>query len=260
MNLIDTHTHIYDTAFDADREDVISSALAAGVTTMLLPNVDETSVQPMLDLQKTLPDVFCVMMGLHPTEVGPDYKKTLSNIEKHLGQDSCVAVGEIGLDFYWDTTFAKQQEDAFLTQLQWAKSLHLPVSIHTRNAFDRLFEILEREQDGTLNGVLHCFNGSLEQAEHGIRLGFCLGIGGMLTYKNCRLQDFVAQLPLEKMVLETDAPYLSPVPCRGKRNEPAFMLHTAQRLAELTSVDFETIAATTSKTAKQLFKITGQTH
>lgn len=253
MYLIDTHTHIYDPQFDADRDEVVQRALEAGVSMMLLPNVDASTIAPMLQLHERFPDCTRVMMGLQPEEVKDDYKEVLSTIEKELERGIYIGIGEVGLDFYWDSTFEKQQLDALETQLEWAKQLHLPLSIHCRNAFDKMVKMLERKQDGGLRGVMHCFTGKEEEARVYMELGFHLGIGGVMTYKNCGLKDYIAQLPLEKLVLETDAPYLSPVPCRGKRNEPAYLVYTANRLAECFGLDVEKIAETTTKTVRQMF-------
>ena len=253
MYLIDTHTHIYDTQFDVDRNEVVQRALDAGVRMMLLPNVDASTIAPMLQLHEQYPDCTRVMMGLQPEEVKDDYKKVLSLMEKELERGIYAGVGEVGLDFYWDSTYEQQQLDAFVTQLDWAKQLGLPLSIHCRNAFDKMVKIIEHKQDGNLRGIMHCFTGTEDEARTYLGLGFHLGIGGVMTYKNCGLKDYIAQLPLDRLVLETDAPYLSPVPCRGKRNEPAYLVHTATRLAELFGLDVKKIADTTTKTAKQMF-------
>ena len=258
MYLIDTHTHIYDPQFDDDRDTVVQCALDAGVGMMLLPNVDASTIEPMLRLHGQYPDNTRVMMGLQPEEVKDNYKEVLSLMEKELERGIYIGVGEVGLDFYWDATYEKQQLDAFETQLDWAKQLGLPLSIHCRNAFDKMAKTLERKQDGSLRGVMHCFTGTEDEANAYISLGFHLGIGGVMTYKSCGVKDFIARLPLERLVLETDAPYLSPVPCRGKRNEPAFLAHTAQRLAELAGLDVEKIAEATTRNVRQIFNFASQ--
>ena len=255
MHLIDTHTHVYDHQFSLDRDAAMQRALEAGVGMMLLPNVDATTIAPMLELHEQYPDCTRVMMGLQPEEVKEDYKEVLSTMEKELERSIYVGVGEVGLDFYWDTTFEKQQLDAFETQLDWAKQLHLPLSIHCRNAFDKMVEILERKQDGGLRGIMHCFTGTKEEAKVYLELGFHLGLGGVTTYKNCSVKDYLPYLPLDRIVLETDAPYLSPVPCRGKRNEPAFLVHTAKRLAESFQMPLEAFASTTTATTQALFQL-----
>ena len=266
MYLIDTHTHVYDHQFSLDRNEAMQRALDAGVKMMLLPNVDASTIAPMLELHEQFPDCTRVMMGLQPEEVKEDYKEVLSMMEKELGE-ACpasrvpqsrvqyVGVGEVGLDFYWDATFEKEQLDAFETQLDWAKLRGLPLSIHCRNAFEKMVKILEKKQDGGLRGIMHCFTGTEEEAKVYIELGFHLGLGGVTTYKNCGVKDYLPNLPLDRIVLETDAPYLAPVPCRGKRNEPAFLVHTAQRIAEILQIPVEELAAITTSNSQTLFQI-----
>ena len=266
MYLIDTHTHVYDHQFDLDRDAAMQRALDASVGMMLLPNVDASTIAPMLELHEQYPDCTRVMMGLQPEEVKEDYKEVLSMMEKELGEGSpasrvsqsrvqYVGVGEVGLDFYWDSTYEKQQLDAFETQLDWAKQLGLPLSIHCRNAFDKMVKILEHKQDGGLRGIMHCFTGTEEEAKVYLKLGFHLGLGGVTTYKNCGVKDYLSNLPLDRIVLETDAPYLAPVPCRGKRNEPAFLVHTAKRIAEILQMPLEDFAAATTANVKDLFQL-----
>lgn len=258
MYLVDTHTHIYDHQFDLDRTAAMQRALEAGVGMMLLPNVDVSTIAPMLDLHQQYPNCTQVMMGLQPEEVKEDYKAVLDVMEKELSHSIYIGVGEVGLDFYWDTSYEQQQLDAFETQLDWAKQLGLPLSIHCRNAFEKMARILEKKQDGGLRGVMHCFTGTEEEAKTYLELGFHLGLGGVTTYKNCGVKDYLPNLPLERIVLETDAPYLSPVPHRGKRNEPAFLIATAQRIADLLGVTLEEVANATSSNALSLFHITEQ--
>ena len=242
---------------------------------MLMPNVDASTIAPMLELHQQFPDCTRVMMGLQPEEVKEDYKEVLSVMEKELGDASpastvpCpqssvpsplsrvhyVGVGEVGLDFYWDATYVKQQLDAFETQLDWAKQLSLPLSIHCRNAFDKMVHILEKKQDGGLRGIMHCFTGTEEEAKVYLDLGFHLGLGGVTTYKNCGVKEFLPNLPLDRIVLETDAPYLAPVPCRGKRNEPAFLVHTAQKIAEILQIPVEELAVATTKNVQTMFQL-----
>ena len=253
MHLIDTHTHIYDHQFSLDRKETIERALAAGVSMMLLPNVDASTIAPMLELHEQFPECTRVMMGLQPEEVKEDYKSVLSQMEKELERGIYVGVGEVGLDFYWDSTFEKQQLDAFDTQLDWAKQLKLPLSIHCRNAFEKMVKILEKKQDGGLRGIMHCFTGTEEEAKVYLESGFHLGLGGVTTYKNCGVKDYLPKLPLDRIVLETDAPYLAPVPCRGKRNEPAFLVHTAQRIADILQMPIEKLAAMTTANVQSLF-------
>lgn len=266
MYLIDTHTHIYDHQFSFDQEEAMQRALDAGVKMMLLPNVDASTIAPMLELHVQYPDCTRVMMGLQPEEVKEDYKEVLSMMEKELGEVrpasrvsqsrvQYVGVGEVGLDFYWDTTFEKQQLDAFETQLDWAKQLHLPLSIHCRNAFDKMVKLLKKKQDGGLRGIMHCFTGTEEEAKVYVELGFHLGLGGVSTYKNCGVKEYLSNLPINRIVLETDAPYLAPVPCRGKRNEPSFLVHTAKRIAEILGMPLEDFAAVTTANVKDLFQL-----
>ena len=253
MYLVDTHTHIYDHQFSLDRNETVQRALEAGVKMMLLPNVDASTIAPMLELHEQYPDCTRVMMGLQPEEVKEDYKEVLTVMEKELERGIYVGVGEVGLDFYWDATFETQQLDAFETQLDWARQLGLPLSIHCRNAFDKMVKILERKQDGSLRGIMHCFTGTEDEAKAYLDLGFHLGLGGVTTYKNCGVKDFLPNLPLDRIVLETDAPYLAPVPCRGKRNEPAFLVHTAQRIADILQIPVEELAAITTENVQSLF-------
>lgn len=255
MLFVDTHTHIYDHDFDADRAEVVQRALDNGVGVMLLPNVDASTMAPMMETHEQFPECTRVMMGLQPEEVKGDYKQVLAVMEKELEKDIFIGVGEVGLDFYWDTTFEKEQIDAFETQLDWAKQLSLPLSIHCRNAFSFMARILEKHQDGGLHGVMHCFTGTEEEARVYLELGFHLGLGGVTTYKNCSVRDYLHNIPLDRIVLETDAPYLSPVPHRGQRNEPAFLVDTAKKIAEIYEMSVEEIAETTTNNAKMLFKI-----
>ena len=255
MYLIDTHTHIYDHQFDLDRAETVQRALDAGVGLMLLPNVDASTITPMLQLHEQYPDCTYVMMGLQPEEVKEDYREVLSQMEKELERGVYVGIGEVGLDFYWDVAYEKQQLDAFETQLDWAKQLGLPLSIHCRNAFDKMVKILERKQDGNLHGIMHCFTGTEEEASVYLEFGFHLGLGGVTTYKNCGVKDYLSNLPLDRIVLETDAPYLAPVPCRGKRNEPAFLVHTVQRIAEILQIPVEQLASATTANTMTLFQV-----
>ena len=275
--IINTHSHIYDEAFDADREEVFKRALEAGVEMLLLPNCDENSIKPMIDFYQKHPDNVRVMMGLHPEEVykdKKDYKDKLRIIEEEVFSPSVkslaslgsrltarndsgvlVGIGEIGLDFYWDDTFKKEQIEVLSEQLHWAKELGLPVSIHTRNAFHEMFKVLDHEQDGRLAGVMHCFNGTFDEAKTALSYGFHLGLGGVITYKNCGVKDFLPEIPMERIVLETDDPYLPPVPYRGQRNEPAYIVKTAEKVAEIYGVTTEEICKITSENAKRLFKL-----
>lgn len=257
MQFIDTHTHLYLEDFDADRNKVIEKAVARGINRFLLPNIDQSSIDPMLELCKAFPDSCFPMLGLHPTSVKGDWKIQLNLFEKLLQESpsTYIAIGEIGLDFYWDKSFSAQQIEALRIQFDWAKNLHLPVAIHTRDAFPEMLAEIKEAQDGNLKGVLHCFMGSLEEAQKAIDLGFYLGIGGVLTYKKSDLPEVVKQVPPERLILETDAPYLPPVPYRGKRNESAFLFETAVKLAATREMDLDTLAEITTKNAIELFNL-----
>ena len=261
--IINTHSHIYDEAFDADREEVFPRALEADVGMLLLPNCDEKSIKPMMEFYDKHSDNVRVMMGLHPEEVKENYKDKLRIIEKEisplapLGRNDgnpLVGIGEIGLDFYWDDTFKKEQLEVLSEQLHWAKELGLPVSIHTRNAFHDMFKVLDHEQDGRLAGVMHCFNGTYDEAKTALSYGFHLGLGGVITYKNCGVKEFLAEIPMDRIVLETDDPYLPPVPYRGQRNEPTFIVKTAEKVAEIYGMTTEEICKITTENAIKLFK------
>lgn len=253
MHFIDTHAHIYDPAFEGDRSEVVQRALEVNVGMFFMPNVDASTIKPMLETHERFPDCTKMMMGLQPEEVKGDYKQVLALMENELQREIYIGVGEVGLDFYWNRTFEKEQLDAFETQLGWAKQLRLPLSIHCRNAFETMVKILEKQQDGCLRGVMHCFTGTEEEARAYLDLGFHLGLGGVTTYKNCAVKDFLPRIPLDRIVLETDAPYLSPIPYRGKRNEPSFMVATASKIAEIYQIPLEEIAEITTANAKKLF-------
>jgi len=252
--IINTHSHIYDEAFDLDREAAFNRALEAGVEMLLLPNTDAKSIEPMMQFYKKHPDNVRVMMGLHPEETRNDYKDKLKIIEQFVNND-IIGIGEIGLDFYWDDTFKKEQIEVLSEQLHWAKDLGLPVSLHTRNAFHEMFKVLDHEQDGRLAGVMHCFNGTYDEARTAVSYGLHLGLGGVITYKNCGVKDFLADIPMNRIVLETDDPYLPPVPYRGQRNEPAYIVKTAEKVAEIYGVTTEEICKITSENAIKLFKL-----
>ena len=219
MKLIDTHTHLYLEAFDQDRDQVIKKAIELGVDRFYLPAIDSSYTERMLDLEKKYPNRIRLMMGLHPTHVKENYLDELKHVKKYLAKHDFVAVGEIGIDLYWDKTSLKQQQDAFNLQIQWAKDKGLPIVIHCRDAFDQVFEVLEGYRGNHLSGIFHCFTGTKEQADRAISLNLKLGIGGVITFKNGKINRFLDQIPIDHIVLETDAPYLAPVPFRGKRNQ-----------------------------------------
>ncbi len=253
--MIDTHAHIYASEFDQDREEVVQRALAQGIQHILLPNIDLDSIQPMLETEAQFPDICRSMMGLHPCYVDQDVDKTLETIHSWYDKHDFIAVGEIGIDLYWDKTYRAEQEHAFITQLGWAKERDLPVVIHTRDSIQETLALLEKEQDGSLSGVFHCFGGSVEEAQAINALGFHLGLGGVTTFKNGGMDKVVPHLDLSKVILETDCPYLAPVPHRGKRNEPAYTELVAKRISELTERPIQEIEEITNNNAKALFKI-----
>lgn len=255
MQITDTHCHMYDEAFDTDRAEAVQRAVDAGVATMLLPAIDSTSTEALEALYHSNPAVFRKMAGLHPTSVKENYKTELELIEKQLSTapDDYVAVGEIGLDFYWDDTFRTQQLEALEFQLQLAAHFHKPVALHVRKAYNEIFEVLKANSAKGLTGVFHCFGSSVQEARKAIDMGFYIGVGGVVTFKNATLAEVVRQIPLERILIETDAPYLAPVPYRGKRNESAYCTIIAQKIAELKDVDFEIVAEVTTNNATVLF-------
>jgi TatD DNase family protein len=254
MNWIDTHTHLYLEEFDEDRAMAVQRATGEGVSTMLLPNIDHTSWQPMLDLCTRHHRNCFAMAGLHPTSVLPKtYESELSEVTRQLENGKFVAVGEIGIDLYWDKTHLDIQEEAFIYQVRLAKKYKLPVAIHVRKSFDEVWRILKSETDPNLKGVFHCFPGDENQARLVIDAGFMLGIGGVVTFKNSHLQKVVAAVGPESIVLETDAPFLAPAPFRGKRNEPSYIPVIGQKVAELCGISVSEVAEITTKNAQKLF-------
>jgi len=250
---IDTHTHLYDAQFDEDRPEMIARALAAGVERMYLPNCDSGTLAAMQQLCAAFPDHCFPMMGLHPCSVKEDYKKELKLVQHELETGKYVGVGEIGLDYHWDTTFVADQQEAFRLQTDWAIALNLPVIIHTRKSLEDGIAIVREKQQGSLKGIFHCFSGTVEEAKEIIELGFYIGIGGVLTFKNSTLSETLSQIDLRHIVLETDAPYLAPVPYRGKRNESAYIPLIAHKLAGIKNCPVEAVAAITSENARKLF-------
>lgn len=251
--MIDSHAHIYATEFDNDRDEVVQRALAQGIDTILLPNIDLDSIEPMLKTEAAYPDVCRSMMGLHPCYVDGDVKQTLATIHSWFEKHNFIAVGEIGIDLYWDKTFKAEQEMAFITQLNWAKEMDLPVVIHTRDSIEETLTLLRKEQNGSLRGVFHCFGGTVEEAKAINDLGFHLGLGGVSTFKNGGMDEVIPHLDLSKVILETDCPYLAPVPHRGKRNEPAYTKLVADRIAQLRLLSVSEINEITTKNVKSLF-------
>ncbi|TFH91281.1 TatD family hydrolase [Vibrio ouci] len=253
--MIDTHAHIYASEFDADRDDVVKRALAQGIDKILLPNIDLESIEPMLKTEASYPEVCRSMMGLHPCYVDSNVKQTLEVICSWFNKHNFIAVGEIGIDLYWDKTYKAEQEMAFITQLNWAKEMKLPVVIHTRDSIEETLALLRQEQDGSLSGVFHCFGGSVEEAKAINDLGFHLGLGGVSTFKNGGMDKVIPHLDMNYVILETDCPYLAPVPHRGKRNEPAYTSLVAQRVAELREISLAEVDSLTTANALQLFKL-----
>jgi len=253
--LIDTHTHLYLEQFDEDRTAMMQRAIDKGVERMLLPGIDSNHIASMLELEKSFPNNCFAMMGLHPCSVKEDYENELKIVEQNLQNRKFIAVGEIGLDYYWDKTFIKEQKYAFNLQMEWAKKYKIPISIHCRESMDDAIELVEGAKTEDLNGVFHCFGGTLDQANKIIDLGFYLGIGGVLTYKKSGLDEVLKHIDLQHIVLETDAPYLSPVPYRGKRNESAYISDIAQKLAEIKGVNINEVARITSENAVKVFKL-----
>jgi TatD DNase family protein len=254
--LTDTHTHLYAEAFDADRNDMVQRALEAGVTRLFLPNIDSHSIPGLFSLAKQFPENCFPMIGLHPCSVNEEFQKELKVVEHWLSQRAFFGIGEIGMDLYWDKTFAEQQQYAFDFQIKLAKKYKLPIVIHTRNAFDEAYAIVEKNAGPDLRGIFHCFSGTVEEAEKVIALGgFKLGIGGVLTFKKSGLDSALEQISLEHLVLETDAPYLAPTPHRGKRNESAYLKLIAEKLAEVKRVRVEEVARITTENSKAVFGV-----
>lgn len=250
--MIDTHSHIYGPEFDDDRAEVLQRARLAGVDKVLLPNINEESIARMLQVAKEYSDMCYPMMGLHPEDVKEDWAQVLDRMEMQL--DGMIAVGEVGLDFYWDTTFRKEQIEAFERQICWAVERNLPLVIHMRKAEQELLEVMERHKSDGLRGVFHCFGGSRETASRMLKHeGFVLGIGGVVTFKNSRLAETLRHVPLDRIVLETDAPYLAPVPYRGKRNEPSYVAHVARFLSDIYNVSEEEVNDVTNLAVKRVF-------
>jgi TatD DNase family protein len=253
MQFVDTHTHLYSEEFKEDRKAIVEKAIKNGVNHLFLPNVDVDSIQPMLDLVWDFPENCFPMMGLHPCSVNEHVEAHLFQIQKWFKKRKFWAVGEIGLDYYWSTDFKEQQISAFKKQIQWAINLDLPIVIHSRNSNEDVIKILGEMAHPKLRGIFHCFSGDANQAKQIVDLGFLLGIGGVLTYKNSGLAEAIADISLENIVLETDAPYLAPVPHRGKRNESFYLLEVARKLAEIKAVGLNQVAEITTSNAKKVF-------
>ena len=263
MTFIDTHCHLYDEAFDQDRDEAVRRAVEAGVTTMLLPDIDSTSTPHLDALASQYPQHFRRMAGLHPTSVKEDFEAELQHVHNILyathyslpTTHSVVAVGEIGMDLYWDRTFESQQRHVLKTQMMWAEELNLPVCLHIRKAHNEVFGLLKEINRPSYRGVMHCFGGSVQEAQRAVEMGFHLGIGGVVTFKNATMAEVVKAVPLDRLLLETDAPYLSPVPHRGQRNESAYIPLIAQRIADLRGITLDEVATVTTASAQALFRL-----
>jgi len=251
---VDTHAHVYADKFDKDRADMLARAQEAGVGKIYMPNIDHTTIDAMLELESRYPDQCIAMMGLHPCYVKKGFERELYQVETWLAKRKFVAVGEIGTDLYWDKTLWEEQVEAFRIQVNWAKQYQLPIIIHCRESMDQTIALVEELQDGKLKGIFHGFGGTPEQAQRITKLGFLLGIGGVVTYKNSGLDQALPGIILDNLVLETDAPYLAPIPHRGKRNEPSYIPVIASRLAEIKGCTVEDIRRATTRNALTLFK------
>lgn len=253
IQMIDTHSHIYATEFDTDRAQMLERADKEGVGKIFLPAIDSTTHQQMLLLEEENPGRCFSMMGVHPCSIKENYKDELKIARDYLAKRPFKAVGEIGLDFYWDKTFTEQQYAAFHEQIEWAVEFNLPIVIHSRNSTEECIEVVASHQKGKLRGVFHCFSGNAEQALRVVELGFYLGIGGVVTFKNSGLDKVIEQIGMEHLVLETDAPYLAPVPFRGKRNEPSYLKYVVEKIGMIKNVGMDEVAAVTTANAEKLF-------
>lgn len=255
MIITDTHTHLYSEAFDDDRREAVQKAIDLGVKRFFIPAIDSTYTESMLALKKDFPGYMFLMTGLHPTHVKDNFEEELAHVEEMLNKHTYYAIGEIGIDLYWEKKYLKEQQIAFRKQIQIAKKHKLPIVIHCREAFDEVFEILEEEKGDNLRGIFHCFTGTFEQAEKAISYNMKLGIGGVVTFKNGKIDTFLKNIDLKHIVLETDAPYLAPTPYRGKRNESAYIVNVLEKLADIHSVSNEEIALLTTENSKEVFGI-----
>ena len=253
--ITDTHTHLYSSQFNEDQAAMIQRAKNAGVSRFFIPAIDSSYTESMLKLEKDFPDDVFLMMGLHPTSVKDNYLEELAHVKEWIDKKEFFAIGEIGIDLYWDQSFLAQQQEVFKTQIKWAKEKNLPIVIHCRDAFDEVFEVLESEKGDSLRGIFHCFTGTKEQAEKAISYNMKLGIGGVATFKNGMIDTFLYEIDLKHIVLETDAPYLAPSPFRGKRNESSYITNIIDKLVDIYQVSFKEIAEITTQNSKDVFKI-----
>lgn len=255
MILTDTHTHLYSKDFDNDRKQIIQKALDLNVKRFFIPAIDSTHTQSMYELENEFPENIFLMMGLHPTSVKDNYENELKHVEEEFSRRKFYAVGETGIDLYWDKSFLVQQQEAFARQIRLAKKYGLPVVIHCREAFNEIFEVLEAEKGPDLFGIFHCFTGNREQAEQALSYNMKLGIGGVVTFKNGGIDKFLSEIPLDQIVLETDSPYLAPVPYRGKRNESSYLEIIANKVAGIYGVDLNEVAKVTTQNSRDIFKV-----
>ena len=250
---IDTHAHLYLDKFNEDIDQIMINARSSGVSKIYLPNIDSSTTKALLELSNAYPNECIPMMGLHPCSVKENYKEELDHVREMLDSQSFVAVGEIGLDYYWDKSFIEIQKEAYIKQIEWAKELGKPIVIHSRDSLDDTIAIAEKMQDGNLTGIFLCFNGTTEQMLRIKEFGFYIGLGGVITFKNAKLDEMIASTPMEMIVLETDAPYLSPVPYRGKRNESSYIPFIAEKVAEIKNMTIQEVAQQTTQNANKIF-------
>ena len=255
MIITDTHTHLYSEAFDEDRQEMMQRAIDSNVTRFFVPAIDSTYTESMLQLEKEYPENVFLLMGLHPTHVKDNYKEELAHVEDMLAKRKFYAVGEIGIDLYWDKSTLDIQIDAFRHQIKLAKQYKLPIVIHCRESFDEIFKVLEEEKDDDLFGIFHCFTGTIEQAHQAISYNMKLGIGGVVTFKNGKIDQFLNQIDIKHIVLETDSPYLSPTPFRGKRNESVYINKVLKKVSEIYNLSEEEVAKITTQNSKAIFSI-----
>jgi TatD DNase family protein len=253
--ITDTHTHLYSEQFDEDRQEMMQRAKDAGVSRFFIPAIDASHTDSMIKLENEFPNDVFLMMGLHPSSVKENYLEELAHVREWIDKKAFYAIGEIGIDLFWDKSFLVQQQAAFKTQIKWAKEKKLPIVIHCRDAFDEVFEILEIEKSDDLRGVFHCFTGTLEQAKQAISYNMKLGIGGVATFKNGKINKFLNEINIKHIVLETDAPYLAPSPFRGKRNESSYITNVIDKLVEIYGISFQEIAEITTQNSKEVFGI-----
>jgi TatD DNase family protein len=253
MKLIDTHTHLYLDEFQCDRDQVLQKAINAGIEKFYLPSIDSSEAENLFKLEGKYPGICFAMMALHPCSIKENYKDELAFVYKNLQKRKFAAIGETGLDFYWDKTFVTQQYESLHTQIEWALEYQLPVVLHTRNAMRETIDVINEYIPRGLKGIFHCFSGTIGEAKEIIKAGFLLGVGGVLTYKNSGLAEVIKEIDIDHLVLETDAPYLSPVPFRGKRNESSYLTYIAQKLADIKNISIEEVAAVTTANAEKVF-------